>query len=189
MCVCVCVCLGARRRFCAHLETGYARTWRRLSTEGRRALRRRFECFFRDRSPPRVPNYTFSWYSYYRAVIARRECPEPLAGAFGRLDSDLKSEKIRVASLSRYWTNFVSSFFPFPLCRTATGALSVDRALLYLQRRPRFPPFAVSYWDFIDGFVVLRGGRSLQRYSADSSPCSCTSSPIPYTQSRCVWVG
>lgn len=86
--------LGARRRFCAHLESGYARTWRRLDAAGRRAIQQRFESYFDDRTPPRTPNYTFTWYSYYRAVLARREASEPLTGAFGRLDVELKRKKI-----------------------------------------------------------------------------------------------
>jgi len=60
---------------------------------GQRAIKQRFESYFGNRTPPRTPNYTYAWYSYYRAVIARRESSEPLNIAYGRLDAKLKREK------------------------------------------------------------------------------------------------
>ena len=160
-CVCVCVCAGARRRFYAHLESGYARTWRRLDTAGRRAIRQRFDSYFQDRSPPRIPSYTYSWYSYYRAVIARRECSEPL-GAFGRLGSELKRKRILIViGFSCFFLRRGNKSFCVCVCRTPAGAFSMDWALFPLLGSARFSAFAVSDWDFLY-FVFFRGCRPFQ---------------------------
>ena len=162
LCVCVCVCAGARRRFYAHLESGYARTWRRLDTAGRRAIRQRFDSYFQDRSPPRIPSYTYSWYSYYRAVIARRECSEPLGGAFGRLGSELKRKRILIViGFSCFFLRRGNKSFCVCVCRTPAGAFSMDWALFPLLGSARFSAFAVSDWDFLY-FVFFRGCRPFQ---------------------------